>query len=75
MEAAEYRNYIMTTIRNFLDHIPNENEYLRRQGEKLIADIGEYLANKDNGRNAPTGVARQQVDSDDFEWHPGLDLS
>jgi hypothetical protein len=75
MDPAEYRNHIMTIIRDFLDHIPDENEYLRRQGEKLIADIGEYLANKDNGRNAPPGVAREQAHSDDFEWHPGLDLS
>ena len=52
-----------------------DSEYLRRRHEELIAKVRGGDTGGDHQGDAPQGMVREQADSDDFEWHPGLDLS
>lgn len=74
-EKAAEKARILALVRDYLDHVPDENEYLRRKGDELLRKIGSADTGGDHQRDATPGVARQQAPSDDFEWHPGLDLS
>jgi hypothetical protein len=58
-------------VEEFLGHIPDENEYLRRQGEKLLADIRGGLTKVPDKGAGEEGVVRREADPDEPEWHPG----
>jgi hypothetical protein len=58
-------------VEEFLGHIPDENEYLRRQGEKLLADIRIGLTKVPDQGAGEARVVRREDYTDEPEWHPG----
>ena len=74
MYGVKEKARILALVRDYLDHVPDENEYLRRKGDELLRKIRGADTGGDRQRDASPGVARQQAPSDDFEWHPGFDM-
>ena len=74
-KLIEDKARILALVKEYLDHVPDENEYLRRKGDELLKQIGGADTGGDHQRDATPWVARQQAPSDDFEWHPGFDMS
>jgi hypothetical protein len=52
-----------------------DTQYLRRKNEALLAKVRGGNTGADHRGDAQPGVAGEQTDSDDFEWHPGFDMS
>jgi len=52
-----------------------DTAYLRRKHEALLNKIGGGDTGADHQGDAQPGVARQQADTDDFEWEPRSDCS
>ena len=50
-EKASDKARIIALVREYLDHVPDENEYLRRKGDELLSKIG----------GADTGGDRQGI--------------
>ena len=74
-EKASDKGRILALVKEYLDHVPDENEYLRRKGDELLKQIGGADSGGDRKGTPKSGVAGEQAGADDFEWHPGLDLS
>jgi hypothetical protein len=51
-----------------------DTQYLRRKDEALLKKIGGSDTGGDRQGTPTPGVAGQQADTDDFEWHPGFDM-
>ena len=51
------------------------SDYLRQRLERYIDKIRGGDTGGGHKGDAPTGMVREQASADDFEWHPGLDLS
>ena len=73
-EKAAEKARILALVMDYLDHVPDENDYLRRKGDELLRKIGGADTGGDREGTPQAGVARQQAPSDDFEWHPGFDM-
>jgi hypothetical protein len=74
-EKAAEKARILALVRDYLDHVPDENEYLRRKGDELLRQIrGADTGGDRQGATTP-GVAGEQTDTDDFEWEPRSDCS
>jgi hypothetical protein len=52
-----------------------DTAYLRRKDEALLNKIGGGDTDANHQGDAQPGVAGQQADTDDFQWHPGFDMS
>jgi hypothetical protein len=74
-EKAAEKARILALVSDYLDHVPEENEYLRRKGDELLRQIGGADTGGDRQGTTTPGLAGQQADTDDFEWHPGFDMS
>jgi hypothetical protein len=74
-EKAAEKARILALVRDYLDHVPDENEYLRRKDEALLKQIGGGDTGGHHQGAPEPGLAGEQADSDDFEWHPGFDMS
>jgi hypothetical protein len=51
-----------------------DTAYLRRKHEALLNKIGGGDTDANHQGDAQPGVAGQQADTDDFQWHPGFDM-
>jgi hypothetical protein len=68
-KLSQERN--LALIEEFLGHIPTENDYLRKQGEKLLEDIRSGLTKVTDESSGGEGVVRCQANPDQSERHPG----
>jgi hypothetical protein len=59
-------------VEQFLEHIAIENDYLRKRGEELLAEIRGGITKVADTRAGAKGVVRHQADTDEYQWHPGL---
>lgn len=58
-EKAAEKARIIALVRDYLDHVPDENEYLRRKGNELLRKIGGADSGGDCQGTAQAGVAGQ----------------
>ena len=59
-------------VEQFLSHIAVENDYLRKRGEELLAEIRGGLTKIPDQGAGEARVVRDQADTDEYQWHPGL---
>jgi hypothetical protein len=52
-----------------------DTAYLRRKDEALLKQIGGGDTGGHHQGDAQPGLAGEQAGTDDFEWHPGFDMS
>ncbi len=57
-------------VQQFLEHVAVENDYLRRRGEELLAEIRSGITKINNPGAGAQGVVRHQADPNKQERHP-----
>jgi hypothetical protein len=68
-KLSQERN--LALVEEFLSHIADENDYLRKKGEKLLEDIRSGLTKVGDKGAGESGMVRGKADPDEPEWHPG----
>ena len=66
---CQERNVLL--VQEFLEHIPVENDYLRRQGAKLLHDIRSGLTKEGDTVAGGPRVVCLEAHPDEQERHPG----